>query len=128
MFYTSFIYIIKWKLFAWSSLLLGPSRLKTGSELSQAWVRFVLGPKNTKGPSCLGSELSGYHATYQVSWKSSHWFWRRKFLKVFAIYSHGGHLGHVTWTIYINFRSPFLRMLHMKFGFDWPSSFRGEDL
>ena len=23
------------------------------------------------------------------------------FLKVFAIYSHGGHLGHVTWTIYI---------------------------
>ena len=21
----------------------------------------------------------------------------------FAIYSHGGHLGHVTWTIYINF-------------------------
>ena len=25
------------------------------------------------------------------------------FLKVFLIY---GHLGHVTWTIYINFRSP----------------------
>ena len=50
------------------------------------------------------------------------------FLKDFAIYSHGGHLGHVTWTIYINFRSPFLRMLHMKFGFDWPSGFRGEDL
>ena len=35
------------------------------------------------------------------------------FLKVFTIYSHGGHLGHVTWTIYINFRSPFLRMLHI---------------
>ena len=50
------------------------------------------------------------------------------FLKVFAIYSHGGHLGHVTWTIYINFCSPFQRMLHMKFGFDWPSGFRGEDL
>ena len=41
--------------------MLGPSRLKIRSELSQAWVRFVLGPKNTKGPSCLGSELSGYH-------------------------------------------------------------------
>ena len=39
----------------------------------------------------------------------------------------GGHLGHVTWIIYINFRTPFLRMLHMKFGFDWPSGFRGED-
>ena len=30
-------------------------------------------------------------------------------------------LGHVTWGIYTNLRSPFLkflRMLHMKFGFD----------
>ena len=51
-----------------------------------------------------------------------------RFLKVFAIYSHGGHLGHVTWTININFRFPFLSMLHMEFGFDWPSGFRGEDL
>ena len=49
------------------------------------------------------------------------------FLKVFAIYSPGGHLGHVTWTIYKNFRSPFLRMLHMKFEFDWPRGFREED-
>ena len=45
------------------------------------------------------------------------------FLKDFAIYSHGGHLGHVTLTIYINFHFLFLRMLHMKFGFDWLSSF-----
>ena len=51
----------------------------------------------------------------------------KKILKVFAIYSPGGHLGHVTWTIYINFRSPFLRMLHMKFEFDWPSGFIEED-
>ena len=43
-------------------------------------------------------------------------------LKVFAIYSHGGHLGHVTWIVYTNFRSSLLRMLHMKFGFDWPSA------
>ena len=27
-----------------------------------------------------------------------------------------GHLGHVTWTIYINFRSPFRKRLHLKFG------------
>ena len=51
---------------------------------------------------------------------------QKDFLKVFAIYRHGGHLGHVTWTIYINFRSPFLRMLHMKFGFDWPRVCRGD--
>ena len=44
--------------------------------------------------------------------------------KGFAIYI----LGHVTWTIYINFRFHFLRMLHMQFGFHWPSGFRGEDL
>ena len=50
------------------------------------------------------------------------------FFKVFTIFEHGGHLGHVTWTIYINFRSPFPRRLHIKFGFDWPSGFRGEDV
>ena len=42
----------------------------------------------------------------------------KDFLRVFTIYGHGGHLGHVTWTIYINFRSPFSRRLHIKFGFD----------
>ena len=51
-----------------------------------------------------------------------------KILKVFAIYSHGGHLGHVTLTVYTNFHCPFLTMLHIKFGFDWQSGFRGEDV
>ena len=46
----------------------------------------------------------------------------------FFIYGHGGHLGHVTWTIYVNSLPHFLRMLHMKFGFDLSSGFRGEDL
>ena len=50
------------------------------------------------------------------------------FSKVFTIYGHGGHLGHVTWTIYINFRSPFPWRLHIKFDFDWPSGFGGEDV
>ena len=50
------------------------------------------------------------------------------FLKAFAIYCHGGHLGHVPWIIYINFHSLFLPMLHMTFGFDWPRGFREEDL
>ena len=52
----------------------------------------------------------------------------KKIFKGFAIYSHGGHLGHVTLIIYKNFHSPFQRMLHMKFGFDWPSGFQEEDL
>ena len=46
---------------------------------------------------------------------------------VFAIHSHDGHLVHVTWTIYTNFRSIFLRMRHMKFGIDWPSGFLSLD-
>ena len=51
------------------------------------------------------------------------------FLKVFfSIYSHGGHLGHVTWSIYINFFSLFPRTLQMKFGFDWSCGLRGEDV
>ena len=32
----------------------------------------------------------------------------KNILKVFTIYGHDGHLGHVTWNVYINFRS-----LHM---------------
>ena len=65
------------------------------------------------------------HAKFQDHRTSG--FWRRRFLNVFTIYWHGGHLGHVTWTIYINFGSPFPRRLHIKFGFDWLSGF-GEDL
>ena len=46
----------------------------------------------------------------------------------FTIYGHGGHLGHVTLIIYIHIGNPFLLMLHIKFGFDWPSGFRGDDV
>ena len=40
------------------------------------------------------------------------WFWRR-FLKGFNIYGRGGLLGHVTSTIWTNFRSRILRSHHM---------------
>ena len=53
---------------------------------------------------------------------------KEDFLDVFTINGHGSHLGHVTWTIYIDFRSPFPRRLHKKFGFDWPSGLGGEDV
>ena len=39
------------------------------------------------------------------------------FFQVFTIYWHGGHLGHVTLTIYTNFCFPFPRRLHIKFDF-----------
>ena len=46
------------------------------------------------------------------------------FLKFYTIYGHGGHLGHMTWTIDINIRSPFPKRLHVKLSIDWPSGFR----
>ena len=50
------------------------------------------------------------------------------FRVVFIIYGRGGHLGHVTWILQSNFCLPYPWMLHIKFHFDWPSSFREEDL
>ena len=50
------------------------------------------------------------------------------FLRVFTIYGHGGHLGHVTQMLRTNFRSPYPRRLHIKFGFDRLSGFGEEDL
>ena len=45
----------------------------------------------------------------------------KKILNIFIIHGCGGHLGHLTLTIYLNFRSPFRWRLKMKFGFDWCS-------
>ena len=50
-----------------------------------------------------------------------------EFWRVFTIYGHGSHFGHVTQTQWTNFRSPDPWRLHMKSGFDWHSGF-GEDL
>ena len=38
------------------------------------------------------------HATFQDHRSSGSG--EEDFFKVFTIYGHGGHLGHVTWTIY----------------------------
>ena len=46
----------------------------------------------------------------------------------FIIYGRGGQLGNVTRTIRTNFRSGVLRSFHMKFEFNWPNGFRGEDV
>ena len=50
----------------------------------------------------------------------------KKIFEGFTIYGRGGHLGHVTQMPRTNFRCPYTRRLHIKFGFDWPSGF-GED-
>ena len=55
-------------------------------------------------------------------------FGEEDFLVVFTIYGRGGHLGHVTSILQLNFRSPYQWLRHIKFQFDWPSGFREEDL
>ena len=46
------------------------------------------------------------------------------FFKVFTIYGHGGHVGHVTQLICINFHSHSPLSFHMSFGSKWPNCFR----
>ena len=45
------------------------------------------------------------------------------FLSVLTIYGRGGHLGHVTSIMLINFYLPVPESFHTKFGSEWPSSF-----
>ena len=47
------------------------------------------------------------HAKFQIIYSR---FLGRSRVKIFTIYGDGGHLGHVTLTIYTNFRSPFQGM------------------
>ena len=44
----------------------------------------------------------------------------------FSIYGHGGHVDHLTMTIWTNLRSSYCQILHMKFDWNWPSDFWGE--
>ena len=45
------------------------------------------------------------------------------FLRVFTIYGRGGHLGHVTSIMLINFHFSVPESFHTKFGLEWLSSF-----
>ena len=47
----------------------------------------------------------------------------RRFLKVFTIYGHGGHLGHVTSIMSSDFHFLVPESFHKKFGSDRHSSF-----
>ena len=43
--------------------------------------------------------------------------------KIFTIYGHGGHLGHVTRIMLTNFNFLVPESFHTKFSSEWPSSF-----
>ena len=48
---------------------------------------------------------------------------RKRFLKVFTIYGHGGHMTMTVWKI-LPFPDPW--RFHIKFRFNWPSGFWGD--
>ena len=48
---------------------------------------------------------------------------KEDFRTVFTIYGHGGHPGHVTSIILINFHFLVPESFHTKFGSEWLSSF-----
>ena len=45
------------------------------------------------------------------------------FLRFFTIYGRGGHLGHVTRIMFINFHFLVPESFHTKVSSEWPSSF-----
>ena len=45
------------------------------------------------------------------------------FLRVFFIYGHGSHLGHVTRIMLTNFHFLVPESFHTKFSSEWPNSF-----
>ena len=47
----------------------------------------------------------------------------KDFYRVFTIYGHGGHLGHVTSIMSSDFHFLVPESFHTKFGSDWHSSF-----
>ena len=44
------------------------------------------------------------------------------FTKVFNIYGNGGHLGHVSWIIYIHFQPPILQIFPLNNFNSFPKS------
>ena len=66
------------------------------------------------------------HTKFRENWPAGSG--EKDFLRVFTIYGLGGHLGHVTQMQLTNFRSPYPRWLHIKFGFDLASGFGEEDV
>ena len=73
-----------------------------------------------------GSKAPMLHTKAQGHWPFGSG--EEDFWSDFTIYGRGGHLGHVTQMPRTKFRSPDPWRIHMKFGFDWPSSFEEEDL
>ena len=61
------------------------------------------------------------HTKFQGHWSVGSG--EEDFFKVFTIYGHGGHVGHVTQLICINYHSHSPSSFHMNFGSKSPNCF-----
>jgi hypothetical protein len=71
------------------------------------------------------SSLCLYSSNLGTFWLKIKQFWP---FEEISIFSNGGHLGWKAWLLDITFKGNPLRMIQAKFGLNWPSGFRGEDL
>ena len=86
-------------------------------------VDFLVKPKVIICAIVVVLEYPMLHTKYQGHWSVSSG--EEDSLKIFTIhvYGHGGHIGHVTWTVCKHFHSLNPRRLYKKFGYIWPSGF-----
>ena len=85
-----------------------------------------IGQDQPKVTICAIMVVLGYlmlHTKFQGHWSTGS---GEDFLKVFTIYGHIGPIGHVTLRVCTYFHSLCPRRLYKKFGYIWPSGFRGD--
>ena len=71
------------------------------------------------------SSLCLYSSNLGTFWLKIEQFWP---FEDISIFSNGSHLGYRTALTDTNLKGDHLRTIVTKFGFNWPSSFRGEYL
>ena len=71
-----------------------------------------------------GSSLCLYSSNLGTFWLKIEQFWP---FEEISIFSNGGHLGYRTALTDTIFKGDHLRIISAKFGWNWLSSFRGED-
>ena len=98
--------------FSMKSYILQFSYVWSCHKISQGQPKVIRWTLNYLGVS------SVLNTTYQISSQLVHWFQRRRLLKVFTTNRHGGHIGHVTWTVFSQSKEA-----HMKFCYKWHSGF-----
>ena len=87
----------------------------TKFDLGVKWVKVNIGHNlNNLGSTMLHTKFKGHRSSDSGE---------EDFFKVFTIYGHGGHVGHVTQLICINFHSFSPSSFYMNFGSKSPNCF-----